>query len=125
MLLLSWTVRLASSEQLGHIHHLGRRLASGNFLAVLQLGIVAIPFVHMTRVESPLGRVGQTVLFIFGLVDLVEPLLGSVPSGRPEDVEQVVNSHRYGYSGEPAESVDLGSDFGDGSGVATGSHDGC
>lgn len=82
-----------SNEELGHIHHLGRRVASSDLFVVLQFGVVAVPFVDMARIESPLRRVGQTVLFVLGLVNLVERLLRPVSSGGPEQVEQVVDPH--------------------------------
>ena len=68
-------------------------------------------------------RASQTVLFILGLIDFLEPLLGPVPSRWPDQVKEIIDAHRDYDTREPRKGVNLVGDVRDRRGTATGRDD--
>jgi len=87
---------------------------------VIQISLIRTLF---RIVHGRLGRACQTVLFVLGLVDFEEPLLGFVSSRWPDDIEKIIDAHRDNDSGEPRKGVDLVGDVRDWRAAATGRDD--
>lgn len=80
------------------------------------------------RAISPLGRVGESVLFVFGQVDFLESLR-ECAGFRPDSIEDVVDATSDDDADPPTESVDSSCRDGHFGGRADGSdkarHVGC